>query len=374
MIRTAWRFIIFDKAKSIGALAGTIMSVFLVGQQSGIFIYLTNAMCSLVINNDAYIWVVDDKTTNVNALAQLDVRLGYEIQSIKGVDNAYPIVVCPAAAKFNNGISSGITLVGVEVPVFAGGPWKLAIGHNEDIVKDGAIITDYFDKGTLGNVKPGEYFEVNGRKVFNAAETKGVRIFGGGVYTFTTIERARSLGGIGADKASAFLVHVKDNATEAAVIDRINHTIFGVRAWDAHDFAFSTVLTVLKTSGIAVSFGTLIFFALIVGFVIIGLTLYSSAIDRIRDYGTLKAIGADNRYIRRLIITQAMLISGTGFILGIGLTECFRLGIARTGVIFDYPTWLLAVLLAATILLALLGSLFAVRRITRLEPAAIFRG
>jgi putative ABC transport system permease protein len=41
------------------------------------------------------------------------------------------------------------------------------------------------------------------------------------------------------------------------------------------------------------------------GFFIIGLTLYSSAVDRIRDYGTLKAIGATNGYITRLILLQS---------------------------------------------------------------------
>ena len=42
MLKTALQFIWYDKPKSIGALAGTILSVFLIGQQAGIFIFLTN--------------------------------------------------------------------------------------------------------------------------------------------------------------------------------------------------------------------------------------------------------------------------------------------------------------------------------------------
>src|ERR1700690_335385 len=127
MIKTAIRFILFDKAKSIGALAGTIMSVFLIGQQSGIFIFLIGAMSSLVRNNPEYVWVVDDKTTNVNALAQLDTRIGNELQTIVGVENVYPLVITPAAAKFQNGKSAGITVIGVKAPGYAGGPWNLFI-------------------------------------------------------------------------------------------------------------------------------------------------------------------------------------------------------------------------------------------------------
>jgi len=374
MIRTALRFILFDKAKSIGALAGTIMSVFLIGQQSGIFIFLIGAMSSLVRNNPDYVWVVDDKTTNVNALAELDIRIGNELQSISGVDNVYPLVITPAAAKFQNGKSAGITLIGVKVPGYAGGPWDLFVGKKEDILQNEAIITDYFDKGSLGDVELGQYFEVNGKQVFDAAQTKGIRAFGGGVYTFTTIERARYLANMALDKTSAFLVTLKNKSEEQAVIDRINKSVYGVHAWNANAFTTATILTVLKTSGIAISFGTLIFFALIVGFVIIGLTLYSSVIDRIKDYGTLKAIGADNNYIRKLIITQALIISFVGYLIGTLVTEGFRFGVAQAGAIFNYPVWLRFVFFFATMFIALFGSVFAVRRITQLEPAQVFRG
>ena len=69
MFKTAVRFIVYDKAKSIGALFGVIISIFLIGQQVGIFIFLTNMMSNLVDHIDADIWVVDNRSTNVNALA-----------------------------------------------------------------------------------------------------------------------------------------------------------------------------------------------------------------------------------------------------------------------------------------------------------------
>lgn len=374
MIKTAIRFILYDKAKSIGALAGTIMSVFLVGQQCGIFIFLTDAMASLVKNNPGYVWVVDDRTTNVNALSLLNTRIGYELKSIEGIENVYPLIVTSGGARFENGKSSGITIIGVQVPAYAGGPWNLTTGSKENIIQEGAIITDYFDKKNLGDVELGQYFEVNGKKVFNAGLTKGVRAFGSGAYTFTTVERARYLGNVPINKASAFLVKVKNPVETIKVIQTINSTISGVKAWTSDDFSKETIITVLKSSGIAISFGTLIFFALIVGFVIIGLTLYSAAIDRIRDYGTLKAIGATNGYIRRLIITQAMIFAVTGFIIGTLLVEAFRNGIANAGTIFNYPVWLRVAFFLVTVLIAFFGSSFAIRRIVKLEPAQVFRG
>jgi putative ABC transport system permease protein len=374
LFKTALRFILFDKPKSIGALAGTVISVFLIGQQSGIFIFLTNAMASLVQNNSEYVWVVDDRTTNVNALAQLNQRIGRELESIEGVQQVYPLVVSPASARFKNGKSAGITLIGVQYPQCAGGPWRLFKGDTKDLITDGAVFTDYFDKNALGGLEPDEFFEINGKQVYNAGLTKGVRAFGGGTYTFTTIERARYLGKFPNDKVSAFLVKISNPTQELLIINRINATLPGIKAWNAEEFRKASILTVLKTSGIAISFGTLIVFALIVGFVIIGLTLYSSAIDRIRDYGTLKAIGANNNFIRRLIITQAIIIGVTGFILGSLLVEGFRAGLASAGTLFDFPIWLRLIFLLVTLFIAFFGSAFAINRITRLEPAQVFRG
>ncbi|MBC7451906.1 MAG: ABC transporter permease [Cytophagales bacterium] len=374
MFKTALKFILFDKPKSIGALAGVVISVFLIGQQCGIFIFLTNAMSSLVKNNSQYIWVTDAKTTNVNALSAIDIRIGTELESVPGVKRVSPIVIAGGSAKFENGQSSGITLIGSEAPYFIGGPWNLSSGSKENMLADGAIITDYFDKKALGEAKQGDYFEVNGNKVYIAGQTKGVRGFGGPAYSFTTIERARSLSKFSKYKASAYLVQWDDNVTKEFAIRNIERHVHGVKAWDSSNFANQTILTVLKSSGIAISFGTLIVFALITGFVIIGLTLYSSAIDRIKDYGTLKAIGATNGYIRRLIVTQAMIIGVVGFIIGYALVTGFKNGIANAGTFFEYPNWLKATFLGITLFIALAGSLFAIRRITKLEPAQVFRG
>lgn len=374
MLKTALKFILYDKPKSIGALAGVIMSVFLVGQQTGIFIFLTNAMSVLVRNNSQYIWVTDNKTTNANALSSLDMRLGRELESIEGVEKVYPFVLVSGSAKFANGKSSGIGIIGTQAPDFAGGPWSVVEGKPEMLVQEGAVFTEFFDKNALGGAELGDYFEINGKQVFIAGQTKGIRGFGNPAYGFTTIERARSLANLPNTKASAFLITWKGNADPKKVIALINQEITGVKAWDAQEFASATIITVLSSSGIAISFGTLIVFALIVGFVIIGLTLYSAAIDRIKDYGTLKAIGATNSYVRRLILTQAMIFAVVGFTIAYFLIEGFRSGIANTGTIFVHPLWLKITFFVITLLIAFLGSLFAIKRITSLEPAQVFRG
>jgi putative ABC transport system permease protein len=93
-----------------------------------------------------------------------------------------------------------------------------------------------------------------------------------------------------------------------------------------------------------------------------------------RDYGTMKAIGASNAYITGVILSQASILCCAGFAGAVVLIEAFRIGIGATGTIFRFPWWLWVALFLVTALISLGGALFAVRRVAKLEPASVFRG
>ena len=372
MFRFALRFISYDKPKSIGVILGIIISIFLVGQQTGIFLFLTGAMSSLVDNTEADLWVVDNRTTDVNALGKIDIRVGFQLESFPGVEKAYPLIIAGGSAKFKDGKSAPVQLIGSQPPHFIGGPWNIIDGDITDLLEDGAISVDYFERENLNNAGVGSIFEINGKRVWVAVQTKGARGFGA-TYVFTTASRARALANIPRTKVSAYLVDLKENADPLVVRDRINSGLYGVRAWTKKEFSRSTVTTILSTSGIAFSIGTLIIFAAVSGMIIIGLTMYSAAVDRIKDYGTLKAIGADNSYIRNLILSQAFFFSLIGYSVAIVLIQGFKRAIANNGILFDYSLPIKISFFIITLFISLGGAVFAMHRIAKLEPASVFR-
>ncbi|WP_077920931.1 ABC transporter permease [Spirosoma sp. 209] len=371
MFRTAYRFLKYDKAKSIGTVVGITLSVFLVGQQSGVFLFLTNSIINVVNSNKQYIWLVDESTTDANKTVPLDVRIGRQVTSIAGVRRVHEVVISAGSVKRLNGKTAGLSLIGVQAPTYVG-LWNLEPGVSPArLLTDGALFMDVFSEN-LGDVKTGETFEFNGKRVYKAGQTRGTQ--GLGIdYAFTTIERARSLTGFSPNKVSFFLVEAQPGADPAAVVKRINGSIAGVRAWTGDAFADSTFTQAVVSGGFAATFGFLIIFAIIAGFVIIGLTLYSAANERIQDYGTLKAIGAANGYITRLILLQAMLMAIIGYAIGRIFVEGFRLLLMSIGSNFSFSAWLEVGFISITLFIALGGSLFAIRRITSLEPASVFR-
>ncbi|MDO1446997.1 ABC transporter permease [Rhodocytophaga aerolata] len=371
MLEDAFRFLWYDKAKMFGILFGIVLSVFLIGQQLGICFSLLEGIVSLASNNTQYIWVVSEKSQQVNDLPALDMRIARELMSVSGVKRVNPIVVSGATAKFSNGTKAALTLIGTTAPTFAGGPWKLATGNTLDLLQEGALITDEYDGPTLNNITIGDHFELNGRRVVLVGQTRGARGLGV-AYGFTTIERARMLSSIASSQASAFLVEWENSMEVGQVVRTINAEIPGIKAWEGGAFTEETLSYTARTSGIVASFGLLVVFAIITGFAIVGLTMYSAVNDRIRDYGTVKAIGGNNGMIRKLILLQACIYSAVGFVVAFVLLVLF-VQATKTALDIQLTAGLIAFLIGVTLFISILGSLLAMRKITRLEPVQIFR-
>lgn len=376
IFKTAIKFIKYDKAKSIGVTAGILISTFLIGQQLGILEYLTGLIAAPVDNAKAQIWVADTRTRDANQLAAIDIKKLREVKSINGVKEAFPLVVTVGSATLDKGRTSSVTLIGLESPNFNGGPppEKIINGSLKDLQIEGAVTADFFDKEVFDvPTTVGTQMEINGKKAYIAVQSKAVRGFGFGLM-YTTIERARYFANLSPDKINAILVNINTDANVEDVVMAINKNIYGVKAFTSSDLRSSTISTVIATTGIVSSTGTLIIFALIAGFFIIGLTMYSSALDRIKDYGTLKAIGGSNGYIRKLILTQAILFAVIGYILAYVMLLSFKAGVKETGLIVKYRTDVLIGIFIVIVLISIIASSFALRKIKGVEPASVFRG
>jgi len=371
MLRLAWQFLRYDRAKSLGALLGAVVSVFLIGQQVGIATYLTEAMVSPVRIAPADLWVVDARSDDVNALGVLDGRVLRQVGSTPGVSHAAPLVLAGTSARFANGTIAPVTLLGARAPHFRGIP-PLESGDTLELLRDGALGFDLYDGPRYGGAGLGATLEINGRRGFLAVRSAGLRTFSQPIL-FAPIERARRLGGLPPHVLHAVLVDAAPGENLEALAARVQARVPGVRAWRPEALARATQRRILATTGIAASIGTLVVFAILVGFVIIGLTLYSAVVDRLRDFGTMKAIGARDGDVTRVVLLQAALVALAGAGLGIALVLGFRQGVRQSGVLFTFapPVW--GTLVVGTLVIAAAGALFAIRRLRALEPAAVFR-
>jgi len=376
MLQTAYRFITYDTSKMLGILAGIIMSVVLIGMQLGIFTNMTENVQGLALKYSDYVWVISQKTQSAMQLQAIDVRVGRQLQSIPGVQRVYPLVLASGSAKSPNGSKSALTfqLIGVQPPRYVGAATRYAPGTNlDDLMNEGAVILDRSAIPTMDSIQVGDHFTINDQRVYVSGLSIGMTGFGSS-YAITTLERARKLSGQSTDFVNAYLVAVDTTqATRQEVANRIMTEMGTIRAVLGRELGGDTLRFMLATSNVAVSFGMMVMFALVAGFIIVGLTLYASVNDRIRDYGTIKAIGGSNGLIRRLILTQAVLYAVLGFGIAYGLLMLTRQAMAGGVMEVNYPGWLIGALVGVTLWISVVSSLIALRKITRLEPVQIFR-
>jgi putative ABC transport system permease protein len=115
--------------------------------------------------------------------------------------------------------------------------------------------------------------------------------------------------------------------------------------------------------------------AFLVGVLVVGLVIYTATIERQREYGALKAIGARNGVLYRVVAAQALFSALTGSLVGIGLAVA-----AGQLVMQARPQFLVVITpadaglaFAAGLGMALAAGLFPARVIAGLAPAEVFR-
>jgi putative ABC transport system permease protein len=99
-------------------------------------------------------------------------------------------------------------------------------------------------------------------------------------------------------------------------------------------------------------------------------------IENIKQYGALKAMGAGNWSLMSMILLQAMLVSVTGFGLGIGAATWFGRLANSPGsrLAFYMPPEVFVTTALAVVVIGVLSSLLSAQRVMVVEPAVVFQG
>jgi putative ABC transport system permease protein len=115
--------------------------------------------------------------------------------------------------------------------------------------------------------------------------------------------------------------------------------------------------------------------AFVVGLAVIALTIYTSTVERVRDYGVLKAVGASPRQLFAVVLRQSIVVALIGFAAGSLLA--YVAGTLIQDSIPEFATiyrWqdVLAVFGAALVMSAL-AAIVPIRRVAQVDPATVFR-
>lgn len=369
----AWRNLSHDRARFAVTLVGVLFAVLLMGVELGLLLGFARTTSGLVDQTHADLWIAPAGTTNVDIVGRLDERRRFEALAVPGVDTVDTLMMQFAFWRKPDGGTESVSVVGFNLASELARPWNLVEGRVEDLSQDDAVIIDRLYAGKLGVTALGQTVEINNRRARVVGYTGGIRTFTQSPYVFTTHRNAQNFTFFPPDQTTYLLVGLKPGADRTAVRDALQARLGRVDVWFAQDFARAAQRYWLITTGAGSALLLAALLGLVVGVVIVGQTLYATTVDRLPEYATLRAMGAPNGYLHRVILKQAAISAVFGFAGGMVLVGLVVLASARSTVAVAMPAGLIGILAVLTLCMCALGALVSIRRITRIDPTSVFQ-
>ena len=84
-------------------------------------------------------------------------------------------------------------------------------------------------------------------------------------------------------------------------------------------------------------------------------------------------MGASNALLKRMVLLQAMTVSVIGWGIGIGAAALFGYTFRKTELSFSLPWWLYLLSFLSILFICLIAAFFSIRKVSRLDPAIVFK-
>ncbi len=374
MLLYAIKMLIGDRAKYIGIIIGLSFSAFIITQQSAILCGIMKRTFNFITDTSQVdIWVMDPSVQFVDDIKGMKETALYRVRSVEGIAWAVPMYKGLIPARTTNGTYQTSYLIGIDDPTLIGGPPKMLEGKITDLRFPGAVIVDKVGAATkLAPLKVGDTMELNDHRVYVAGICEVSRTFQSQPVIYTTYGRATLFTPMSRDMLSFILVKANKGIDPEILAKRITDYT-GLAAYTTWGFQKLTMVYYAKYTGILVNFGVAILLGIIIGFAIVGQTFYNFTMDNLPYFGIFKAMGASNTLLVKMIVLQAMMVSAIGWGIGIGATALFGYSFQGTELSFALPFYLYFLSGFLIVTICLISAYFSIRKVTRLDPAIVFK-
>lgn len=367
------KMMFFDRLKLAGTLFGVVFAVVLGNFQMGTFLALLSKNRMFVeAQTDVDLWVTPPGTRQFQGGKPLNDSHLNRARALEGVAWAEPLVLQTAQLTLPNGGREPVSLVGTRAPRFAGGPWNVVKGEREALLTPGGVFFEDAEREKFGGLNYGSVRELGGRKVQVVGFTWGLLPFAP-AYAFAEQTLAREIVQLPADQHTFIMVGVQPGADPVAVRAALQAALPDTRVMTRAEYLHEILVYIVTGTQIGLSFGTSTFMGLLVGLITVALSMFSSVVDNLRAFGTLKAIGSTTADLARLLLVQALIYGLVGSLMGLGMVAAMVSGMRNPQLTPILPMAAFGITVVLMVGVCLAASVLALLRVRKLEPAMVFR-
>jgi putative ABC transport system permease protein len=370
----AQRNLFHDKVRLAVTLTGIVFAVVLIVVELGLFVGFTVTTSSIIDQSKVDLWIVSKHTPYIEQGSAFSERKLYQALATPGVASADKYIVRFAQWKSPDGAEEAVQVVGFNTSSGVGGPWNVVAGQVDDLKTPDAVMIDELYRRKLGVTRVGEIFEINGRRARVVGFTRGIRAFTTTPYVFTSFKNAQGYSRLAEDQTLFILVRALPGTELKALQHDLEARVRDVDVLTKARFSSMTRIYWMFTTGAGVAVLIAALLGLVVGVVVVAQTIYATTMDHIREYGTLKAMGASNGYIYRVIITQAGISAVAGYVLAMIVSVFIVRASQNGGAAILMPWQLAAGIFGLTVLMCVSAAVVSINKVTSLDPATVFKG
>jgi putative ABC transport system permease protein len=376
MISIGWRNLRQDPTRCAIAVLGVVFAVVLVTVEVGMLLGLVRNASLLIDDSRADLWVSTVDVKTFDFATPFDRRKLFRIEAVPGVERVEEYNVSYSIWKLPGGGNANVQVIAMDERGSLSAPLNLVSGSLEDLHNQDAVIIDEGERAKLGNPKLGDTVEILQRRAKVVGFTRDMRSFTTTPYIFTSLRRGENYGDFlrGDSRISVyFLVKVKPGFDRESVRAEIAKTVPDVEVHTRESFSWRTRSYWLIETGMGLGFLAAALLGLMVGGVIVSQTLYAMTMEKLPEFGVLKALGLTMREIARIVLEQSLICGSAGLLLGLLFSIGIGAAAGAAGTSVEIPAALIIAITLLTGVLCAGAALVSILRLRRVEPAMVFR-
>jgi len=375
MVDLATKSLLHDKLRFLITVSGVAFAVTLVFVQVGLFLGLMDNASLTISKIPAELWVTSHNTPNVDFAHTFPETYVKRVRSVPGVARADNLIVWFMNVNLPNGAVEGTEVYALEDFQRWGFPWNVAEGNLEDLRRGSYFFLDQSATKRYGEFKVGEYREILGRRLKIIGRTIDAKSFTTTPLTFLDYRVAQSLNpGDLRGNTTYILVKLAPGANVETVRAEIKRRLPFNDVYTQREWADRSRSYWVDSTGLGLNMYLTVFLGCLVGIVVVAQTLYTSTMEHIKEFGTVKAIGGGNGDIYKILGKHATIAAIAGFFLGALMAYAIRPLIYKIDLKLVIPNELAIAVFFGAIALCLAASMISFRKVASIDPALVFRG
>jgi putative ABC transport system permease protein len=375
MVDLATKSLLHDKLRFFITVSGVAFAVALVFVQVGLFLGLMDNASLTIRHLDADLWVTSHNTANIDFSHTFDETYVNRLRSIPGVAHADNLIIWFMNVALPNGAVEGTEVYALEDFQRWQFPWKLEQGNREDLRRGNYCIVDESAQKRWGPFQVGDYREILGRRLKIIGRAQEAKSFTTSPLTFIDYRLAQSLNPSELrGRTTYILVKLAPGADRARVAAEMRRRLPYNDVYTRDEWAQRSRNYWIVSTGLGLNMYITVFLGCLVGIVVVAQTLYTSTMEHIREFGTVKAIGGGNGDIYAILGKQALIAAVTGFALGAVMAYAMQPLIHKIDLKLVIPNSLSVAVFLGAIVLCLAAAMVSFRKVASIDPALVFRG